>query len=84
VILCFTSYVTSIASINEEIRNQTITITGFSKSYGLAGLRIGAVIAHNHNHFKLLMDTSLHNSTVHGATVLSQVAASAALNECGY
>jgi aspartate/methionine/tyrosine aminotransferase len=26
---------TSIASINEEIRNQTITITGFSKSYGL-------------------------------------------------
>jgi aspartate/methionine/tyrosine aminotransferase len=75
---------TSIASINEEIRNQTITITGFSKSYGLAGLRIGAVIAHNHNHFKLLMDTSLHNSTVHGATVLSQVAASAALNECGY
>ncbi|MCG9794171.1 pyridoxal phosphate-dependent aminotransferase [Flavobacterium algicola] len=75
---------TSIASINEQIRNQTITITGFSKSYGLAGLRIGAVIAHNQNHFNLLMDVSLHNSTVHGATVLSQVAATAALNECGY
>ncbi|MCW2118640.1 pyridoxal phosphate-dependent aminotransferase [Flavobacterium sp. 7A] len=75
---------TSIASINDEIRNQTITITGFSKSYGLAGLRIGAVIAHNQKHFNLLMDISLHNSTVHGATVLSQVAATAALNECGY
>jgi hypothetical protein len=31
VILCFYQYVTSIASINEEIR-KTITITGFSKS----------------------------------------------------
>jgi aspartate/methionine/tyrosine aminotransferase len=31
---------TSIASLNEEIRDRTITITGFSKSYGLAGLRI--------------------------------------------
>ena len=30
---------TSIASLDEEIQNRTITITGFSKSYGLAGLR---------------------------------------------
>ncbi|AWG21252.1 hypothetical protein FFWV33_06750 [Flavobacterium faecale] len=75
---------TSIASLSEAIRNQTITITGFSKSYGLAGLRIGAVIAHNQKHFDLLMAISLHNSTVHGATVLSQVAATAALNDCGY
>lgn len=75
---------TSIAAINEEIRNQTITITGFSKSYGLAGLRIGAVIAHNLKHYNLLMDISLHNSTVHGATVLSQIAATTALNDCAY
>ena len=75
---------TSIASINEEIRNQTVTITGFSKSYGLAGLRIGAVIAHNQNHFNLLMDASMHNSTIHGVNVLSQIAATTALNSCGY
>jgi aspartate/methionine/tyrosine aminotransferase len=75
---------TSIASINDSIRNQTITITGFSKSYGLAGLRIGAVIAHNSEHYKLLMDASMHASTVHGANVLSQIAATTALNECGY
>jgi aminotransferase len=73
---------TSIASINEKIRNQTITITGFSKSYGLAGLRIGSVMASNAGHFKRLMDASLHNATIHGANVLSQVAATAALNEC--
>ena len=75
---------TSIASINEEIRNQTVTITGFSKSYGLAGLRIGAVIAHNQNHFNRLMDASMHNSTIHGVNVLSQIAATTALNSCGY
>ena len=75
---------TSIASINEEIRNRTITITGFSKSYGLAGLRIGAVIAHHPTHFTKLLETSLYNSTVHGVNVLSQVAAATALNKCEY
>ena len=74
----------SIASINEEIRNQTVTITGFSKSYGLAGLRIGAVMAHNQQHFTLLMDASMHYSTIHGVNVLSQIAATTALNSCGY
>ncbi len=75
---------TSIASLNQDIRNNTITITGFSKSYGLAGLRIGAVIAHNESHFLKLMDASLHNSTIHGANILSQIAATAALTQCEY
>ena len=75
---------TSIASLNEEIRNQTITVTGFSKSYGMAGLRIGVVIAHNKIHYKKLFDNSMHQYTVHGVSVLSQVGAIAALNECGY
>jgi aminotransferase len=75
---------TSIASINEEIRNRTITITGFSKSYGLAGLRIGAVMASNKKHFDKLIDASLHNSTVHGVNVISQIAATTALNKCEY
>jgi aspartate/methionine/tyrosine aminotransferase len=75
---------TSIASINDEIRNQTVTITGFSKSFGLAGLRIGAVIAHNTQHYELLMDASMHYSTIQGVNVLSQIAATTALNSCGY
>ncbi len=41
---------TSIASLDEDTRQRTITITGFSKSYGLAGLRIGAVMASNDAH----------------------------------
>lgn len=75
---------TSIASINQEIQNRTVTITGFSKSYGLAGLRIGAVLCHSSEIYQKLLDSSLHNSTVHGANILSQVAAVAALNSCEY
>jgi aspartate/methionine/tyrosine aminotransferase len=75
---------TSIASINDEIRNHTVTVTGYSKSYGLAGLRIGTVLASNTEHYQRLFEASLHTSTIHGANVLSQVAVVAALDECGY
>jgi aminotransferase len=74
---------TSMASLGEEIRNHTVTVTGYSKSYGLAGLRIGAVLASNPDHFEKLMQASLHQSTIHGANILGQVAAATALNECG-
>jgi len=73
---------TSMASLGKEVRDRTVTITGFSKSHGLAGLRIGAVMASNREHYNLLFNTSLHKSTVHGANLLSQVAATAALDEC--
>lgn len=73
---------TSIASINEEIRNRTVTVTGFSKSYGLAGLRIGALMASNKDHYNKLRNAFLHDSTIHGANVISQIAAAAALDKC--
>ena len=73
---------TSIASLDPEIRDRTVTITGFSKSYGLAGLRIGAVMASNEKYYTRLFETSRHRSTVHGANLLSQVAATAALDKC--
>lgn len=75
---------TSIASLGEEISARTVTVTGFSKSYGLAGLRIGAVMATDAARYKALMDASLHHPTIHGANILSQVAATTALNECDY
>jgi aminotransferase len=73
---------TSIASINESIAQQTIIVTGYSKSYGLAGLRVGSVIAPNQTLFDLLLLKSEHLSTVHGCNVLAQVAVTTALNEC--
>jgi aminotransferase len=75
---------TSIASINDEIRQQTVTVTGYSKSYGLAGLRIGTVMASNSRHYSMLFEASLYTSTIHGTNVLSQVAVIAALDHCGY
>jgi aspartate/methionine/tyrosine aminotransferase len=74
---------TSIASLGKEVRDRTITITGFSKSYGLAGLRIGTVMASGKTHYNLLLNASQHKSTVHGTNLLSQVAAMTAINECG-
>lgn len=72
---------TSIASISDEISNQVITVSGFSKSYGLAGLRIGLVATTNKKLFSDIFSKSLHQSTVHGANSLGQIAATAALNE---
>ncbi len=75
---------TSIASLDETIRQQTVIVTGYSKSYGLAGLRAGSVIAPNDKIFEILLQASEHQSTVHGCNVLAQVAVAAALNECEY
>jgi aminotransferase len=41
-------------------------------------------MASNAIHFKKLMDASLHNATIHGANIISQVAVTTALNECDY
>jgi aspartate/methionine/tyrosine aminotransferase len=73
---------TSIASLGKEIRDRTVTITGFSKSYGLAGLRIGSVMTSDRMNYDRLMDASLHKPTIHGANVISQVAAATALDKC--
>jgi aminotransferase len=74
---------TSMAALGKEVRDRTVTVTGFSKSYGLAGLRIGSVMASGREHYNRLFNASLHKTTVHGANLISQVAAAAALDECG-
>lgn len=74
----------SIASLDEAIRKQTVVVTGFSKSHGLAGLRLGVLMASTEKHFQQLLNASGHLSTVHGSNVLAQVAGTSALNECEY
>jgi aminotransferase len=73
---------TSVASISDVAFNNTIIVTGFSKSYGLAGLRIGALLTGNKKLFEQICQNSLHQSTVHGVNTMGQIAASAALKEC--
>jgi aspartate/methionine/tyrosine aminotransferase len=76
------SYV-SMASLNEAV-HRTVVVTGFSKSYGLAGLRAGAIICPDAASFERVMEASGHRSTVHGCNVMAQVAATSALNDAQY
>lgn len=71
---------TSIASISDDIALHTVIVTGFSKSYGLAGLRIGVVATVNQEIFQTIFENSLHQSTIHGVNSIGQIAATAALN----
>ncbi len=70
---------TSLASLSDQIADRTITISGFSKSDGLSGLRAGYVHCENEQLFKKILEVSGVLHTTGGATVLSQVAAEAAL-----
>lgn len=80
--IVFTPHIyTSIGSISDSISNQVVTVSGFSKSYGLAGLRIGLIASTNKDLFERIFNSSLHQSTVHGANSLGQIAAATAMNE---
>ena len=74
----------SIANLDVAIKNRTITVTGFSKSYGLASLRVGAVIAPNAELYKKIFNASLHGSTITGCNVPGQIAATAAMDSCDH
>lgn len=74
---CFTS----INSLGKDIFSKTITVNGFSKNFGLAGLRIGYIIAPNNDIYEGIMAASLARTTMSGVATLSQVAAIAAYTE---
>lgn len=74
---------TSIASLNPQVAERTYSVYGFSKGYGLAGLRVGliacpSVAARNH-----LVRLCHADETAYGVSTLSQVAAMAAWRDAG-
>lgn len=73
---------TTVASLDKAIFDRTITVTGFSKSYGLAALRVGALLMPNIDLYAKIFAASMHNSTIRGCNVVGQIAATAAMNEC--
>ena len=73
---------TSLASVSSAIAARTITVHGFSKTFGLAGLRIGYVVAPSDTVFAALLEVSRAPTTMTGASTLSQVAATAAYEQC--
>ncbi|MGD2070857.1 MAG: pyridoxal phosphate-dependent aminotransferase [Gemmatimonadota bacterium] len=68
----------SLASLGPDIASRVLTVFGFSKSYGLAGLRIGFVVAPDDATFGDLLEASRAPSTMTGASTLSQIGAQAA------
>ncbi|HEY2499208.1 MAG TPA: aminotransferase class I/II-fold pyridoxal phosphate-dependent enzyme [Candidatus Angelobacter sp.] len=71
----------SLASISPEIANNIVTVYGFSKNFALAGLRVGCLICPDPEWKKEIVAASDAESTVYGASVLSQVAVIAALTD---
>lgn len=74
----------SIANVHPWVAERTITIHGFSKTFGLAGMRIGYIAAPNEKVYQQLVTASRVSSTAAGVTTLSQIAATVAYEKCWY
>ncbi|MDH6251484.1 aspartate/methionine/tyrosine aminotransferase [Chryseobacterium sp. H1D6B] len=69
------------SSVSEEAKTKSFTVYGFSKSFGIAGLRIGAVLCNDQEILEDFTEKSNFNSTIEGVSTLSQIAASTALEK---
>ena len=69
---------TPIASLGPEVAARTLGVYGFSKTFGLAGLRVGFLAAPSREVRDALMEVSRAPTTAYGVSTLSQVAATAA------
>ena len=74
----------SIYMLGNERCKRVLSVFGFSKSYGLAGLRIGCIYTTDQDNFKKLVEHSDVMSTAGGVASLSQVAATAAMEQADY
>jgi len=74
----------SIATLSPEIAARTVTLGGFSKSFGLAGLRVGFLHAPSTEIASQLLELSGAMTTVYGVSTVSQVAAIAAYVHAGH
>lgn len=70
--------------LDPALTRNVITAYGFSKSFGLAGLRIGAVVCPDATCYEKIVAASNVMTTAGGVATLSQVAATTALNQCWY
>ena len=74
----------SIAAFSELAKSRTVIISGLSKNFGLAGLRIGYCICPNKSFMKGLVKVSGHEETIGGLSTISQVATIAAFEKSAY
>jgi aspartate/methionine/tyrosine aminotransferase len=69
---------TATAALSAAAAKRTYTVHGLSKTFGLAGLRIGFVHVGCEQRYEAMVATANIRSTVEGVSTLSQVAATAA------
>jgi cystathionine beta-lyase len=74
---------TSAATLSPEAARQVVMVYGFSKGFGLAGLRIGCIVCADPAWLRRMAQAAEAESTVGGAATLSQVAAVAAMEDGG-
>jgi cystathionine beta-lyase len=74
----------SILSLGPERCKRVASVFGFSKSFGIAGLRAGCLYCTGEAFFARLVKNSAVMTTAGGISSLSQVAAISCLNECYY
>ena len=74
----------SFSTISKNAALKSFTVYGFSKSFGLAGLRIGAVLCSNKDKMIDFIDSANYATTIEGVSTISQVAATIALNKAQY
>ena len=69
----------SLASLNPEIADLTVTVWGFSKTWGVAGLQLGYLVATN----KVMMESlsGIARGVMRGASTLARAAAPVMLSE---
>ncbi len=74
----------SILSVNPELNKRVLSVYGFSKCYGVAGLRIGCIYAHDAEIFDKLVAASDVMTTAGGIASISQIAGISCLNKADY
>jgi aspartate/methionine/tyrosine aminotransferase/2-polyprenyl-6-methoxyphenol hydroxylase-like FAD-dependent oxidoreductase len=68
----------SMAALDADVAARTFTVFGFSKSYGLAGMRLGLLVAPDPAQKRRIMALAHAEDTAYGASTISQVAGAAA------
>src|SRR5699024_9443516 len=74
----------SIYSLGNERCKRVFSVFGFSKSFGIAGLRVGCVYTTNEEMFNKIVDKSAVMTTAGGISSISQVAGTACLEKAYY
>jgi aminotransferase len=75
---------TSIAALDPSITEKTFTVYGFSKAFGLAGLRVGFIVSPDPVAHAGIVEASLVETSACGVSTLSQIAAQAAFESAWY